>query len=141
MVCLPAPLAVSASLHLCLLHLSPSIGGRVPVKFLSPENLGKWNLCWIHFAKIFGPFFSSPLWAIVWDFFAFAGIVPASKFCLVGGALFGVRFQHILLDIDDDEDDEHEENQKDDEDDEDEDEDDEDDDENEDDDEFEDDKR
>ena len=63
------------------------------------------------------------------NFLGFAGVVPASKFCLVGGTLFdvlalqrkGSRFdshrgapvQHILLDIDDDEDDEHEEDHKD----------------------------
>ena len=107
------------------------------------------NLGWIHFEKNFGPFFFLATLGTCLGFFAFAGIVPASKFCLVGGALVGawaekfrVRFprggpvQHILLDIDDDEDDEHEENQKNDEDDEDEDEDDEDDDENGDDDEF-----
>ena len=98
------------------------------------------------FCRKFRAFFP-PLWTIVWIFWrfgeTFAGIVPASKFCLVGGALFGARalqktpgqrfrglfprsgpVQHILLDIDDDEDDEYEGNQKDDEDDEDADEDD-----------------
>ena len=61
----------------------------------------------------------------------FAGIVPASKFSLVGGALFGARalqkipgqkvpgsipaaarLQHILLDVDDDKDDGHEKMRK-----------------------------
>ena len=36
--------------------------------------------------------FFSPLWTTSWVFWhfgeTFAGIVPASKFCLVGGALF-----------------------------------------------------
>ena len=97
--------------------------------------LGKWILCCIHFAKNIGgcllfPHFAQFCGNLQHVGEAFPGIVPASKLCLVGGALFGARcscggtpVRHILLDIgddeEDDEDDAHEEDDKDDEDDED----------------------
>ena len=86
--------------------------------------------------------FVYPPWTIFLDFWHFGGTFAGSvtsKFCLVGGALFGARalqktpgetvpgsippaarLQHIWLDIDDDEHNEHERDLKDNEDNEDE---------------------
>ena len=78
-----------------------------------PENY--WNIlqngfmltpfCRKSFFLLFGQF-SGIFWHFGESFF---GNVPASKFCLVGGALFGTRplqkMPHILFDIDDSEDD------------------------------------